>query len=268
MLFVPPESSIEDAKQSGIKWPRIGLAYIAAYLREKGVIVKVLDCRALGLKMNNIADSIKGFDPDILASGPFTEEILSTYEVFKLARELTTGITNVIGEPHATAIPEKTLKEFPEIDIIVYGEGEISMADLVGFQSKEDLHKINGIMYRNGKGIIKNKPNPQFEDIDKLPYPAWDLFPLHARAREGKPTGVKRPDAANGAIPGGLIANIAFDPNITGQHDIENEGLKTKVTIAETDGGIPIATNTFLRPSNYTRNWRLTLDKSFMLVII
>lgn len=180
MLFVPPASSIEDAKQSGIKWPRIGLAYIAAYLREKGVDVNVLDCRALGLKTNDIAEAIKEFDPDILAAGPFTEEIVSTYEVFKLARELKPGITNLIGGPHATALPERTLKEFPEIDIIVYGEGEISMADLAGCQSKEDLHKINGITYRNGKGIIKNKPNPQVEDIDNLPYPAWDLFPLHA----------------------------------------------------------------------------------------
>ena len=179
MLFTPPEPTIKDAKQIESKWPRIGLAYIAAYLRENGVKVEVLDCKALELSMNKIAEAIKKFDPDILASGPFTEEILAAYKVFKLAKHLKQDIINVIGGPHATALPERTLEEFPAIDIVGYGEGEITMAKLVNIKSKKDLNKIDGISYRDGGKIIKNKPRQLIKDIDTLPYPAWDLFPLH-----------------------------------------------------------------------------------------
>ncbi len=179
MLFTPPESTIKDAKQIESKWPRIGLSYIAAYLREGGVKVKVLDCKALELDMKRVAEAIKEFYPDILASGPFTEEIFVTYKVFKLAKDLKRDIINVIGGPHATALPERTLEEFPAIDIVGYGEGEITMMELANVKSKKDLNKIDGIYYREGNKIIKNKPRQLIKDIDMLPYPAWDLFPLH-----------------------------------------------------------------------------------------
>tara|TARA_Y100000310_G_scaffold300482_1_gene336178 strand:+ start:84 stop:1502 length:1419 start_codon:yes stop_codon:yes gene_type:complete len=180
MLFIPPESTIEDAKQIGTKWPRIGSAYVAAYLRGKEAKVSILDCKVIERGMNNIAEAIKRFDPDILASGPFTEEILEAYNVFKLAKELKPEVINVIGGPHATALPEITLREFSLIDLVVYGEAEITMVELAKLESKKDLHKIDGIVYRNGKEIIKNKPRLLIKNIDKLPYPAWDLFPLDA----------------------------------------------------------------------------------------
>ena len=182
LLVVPPQPKIVDVKQVGSKWPRIGLAYIAAYLRECGVTVKILDCKAEDIGIEEAKAEIAGFQPDIVGVSAFTEEILEAARVCQAAKESNEDIITVIGGPHASAIPEQTLIEFQDIDIAVYGEGEETLWNIVEMKQNADLAKIAGIAYRSSdERIIRNQPRTLFKDkdIDSLPYPAWDLFPLN-----------------------------------------------------------------------------------------
>ncbi|MBN1582539.1 MAG: radical SAM protein [Anaerolineae bacterium] len=184
LLVISPETQVKDPKQTGSKWPRIGIAYIAAYLRahmpEGRLAIQVLDCKALELDHDAIASRIRTFQPHFVGLGPFTEEIYDAYQVCRTAKEIDAGIVTVFGGPHASALPERTLCEFPDLDVVVYGEGEGPFLQLV---QGVDRHQINGIAYRR-KGadpaILVNEPAEQIHDIDTLPYPAWDLFPLDA----------------------------------------------------------------------------------------
>ncbi len=176
LFFTPPPGKIRDVKQLDSRFLRLGTAYIAAYLREKGHQVKVIDALALNLDINRVKEKIKWENPDYIGIGVFTEEIFQAYEVFKAAKEISKDILTVFGGSHPSAMPENTLKEFPLTDFVVYGEGEQTFLRLVNGDSLSD---IDGLAYRGESGkIIINKPACPIEDLDSIPYPAWDLFPL------------------------------------------------------------------------------------------
>ncbi|MBI2053851.1 MAG: B12-binding domain-containing radical SAM protein [Candidatus Staskawiczbacteria bacterium] len=176
LLIIPPKGEIKDIKQMDSQFPRIGIAYIAAYLRENGHQVKILDAIALNLDAEKIKDELKKERPDFIGLGPFTEEIFRAYKVCEMAKEINKDIITVFGGPHASAMPKETLEEFPLVDYVIYGEGEETFLKLV---NGETLADINGIAYRNNKNIIVNKPACPIRNLDSLPYPAWDLYPLH-----------------------------------------------------------------------------------------
>ncbi len=175
LLVVPPKGEKLDVKQIDSQFPRIGSAYIAAYLREKGHEVKILDTIALELDMPCIEEEIKSFKPDFIGLGPFTEEIFQAYSVCEIAKQVDKNITTVLGGPHASAMPKETLEEFSLVDYAIFGEGEETFAKLV---NGEDPSGIKGLTYRNNGNITVNEPACPIEDLDLLPYPAWDLYPL------------------------------------------------------------------------------------------
>ena len=177
LLVVPPEPLLKDLKQSGSKWPRVGLGYVAAYLREHGVDVRVMDCKAEELDHDGAAQRIAEFRPDFLGVGPFTEEIEEAYRVCRTAKGIDARITTVFGGPHASALPERTLRGCPELDTVVCGEGEVTLLELV---RGADRAAVRGLVFRRDGDVIGNQPREQIADIDALPYPAWDLFPLEA----------------------------------------------------------------------------------------
>jgi len=68
-----------------------------------------------------------------------------------------------------------TIEKCRDIDVVVRGEGEFTMLELVN-----GLHpgKIEGITFRDGNAVISNPDRPLFSDLDKLPYPAWHLLDM------------------------------------------------------------------------------------------
>ncbi len=175
LLVIPPESSIKDDKQTESKWPRIGIAYLAAYLRKNEIRVKILDCKSLDLNHQDVAVKIREYNPDIIGLGPFTEEINEARKVCQTAKSINPNVITIFGGPHASALPQRTLEEFSELDLVVCGEGERTLTEIA---NGKDLSMIRGIAYRAYSQIIVNQPAELIKDLDSLPFPAWDLFPL------------------------------------------------------------------------------------------
>ena len=177
MLIMPPDLYAKDGLQTGSAFPRIGVAYVAGYLRSKGANVVILDSEVLHLTLDGVAAKIREFAPDAIGMGPFTEEILAAYEVCKITKQINPHILTVMGGPHASAIPERTLRECPSLDVVVCGEGEITLMEIIQSSS---LEGVKGIVFRAGDAVITTDPRERFGIIDDLPYPAWDMFPLDA----------------------------------------------------------------------------------------
>ena len=178
VLVVPPAPKIVDLKALGGRWPRLGIAYIAAYLRDRGVRVGILDCKVEGLNLEKATERILDFQPDLVGVSAFTEEILEAATICRLVKNNRKSIATVIGGAHASAIPEQVLVEFSGIDIAVYGEGEETLWEVVQALGKGGLPQVHGIAYRDAGRIVLNQPRSLIETLDSLPYPAWDLFPL------------------------------------------------------------------------------------------
>jgi len=66
------------------------------------------------------------------------------------------------------------MKEFPDIDIGIIGEGEETLVDVL--ENTNNLERVKGIVYRN-PNIMINPRRDFIKVLDKLPFPGWDLLP-------------------------------------------------------------------------------------------
>lgn len=153
-----------------------GLLYIAAFLRHKGIKVKIFDRNTMN---NDILVYIKTEKPAIVGisilSGPCLTDAVKTA---RLIRKNFPKIKIVFGGLHATIFPKDVLKQ-NYVDYIVMNEGEEAFWELTQhiLKKKFSLKKIKNLGYKKGKKLFFNKIR-SFIDLNKLPLPAWDLVPI------------------------------------------------------------------------------------------
>jgi len=160
-------------------YPSLGLAYLAAVLERAGHQVAVFD---LGLDPQRpLADEVHdilAFEPALIGMTSMTSAYHSVEKTVCLLRAATPA-TMVIGGPHATVFPERTLRELPAVDYLVYGEGEETLLELMDvLEGRRAASEVAGLVYRQDGQVIKNRERPLIPDLDALPLPARHLFQL------------------------------------------------------------------------------------------
>ncbi len=153
----------------------MGLAYIAAVLEREGGEVQVQDFLVSKYRKEKLEAKIADYAPDIIGITSVTMNYPIASQILKHCKEIDQNIITVIGGPHVSFSAEETLREAPWIDIVVRGEGEHTMLDIVSGKSLKD---IDGIAFREGKDVALTKPRAWIENLDELPFPARHLFPL------------------------------------------------------------------------------------------
>jgi anaerobic magnesium-protoporphyrin IX monomethyl ester cyclase len=150
-------------------FPPLALEYIAAYVEDL-VKIKILDCKALRLSLNEVREEVKKYDPDIVGlTVPVTSAIKLVLKYAKIAKEF--GCTTVIGGWHPTLAVEQTLSS-PWIDILVRGEGEFTLRELI---EKGTPEGVNGLSYKKNGEMIHNPDRPVLKNLDDLKFPARHL---------------------------------------------------------------------------------------------
>jgi len=178
-MFVEPPKE-EWFVMGGYCPPPYGIIQLAAYLERevKNTEIEVVDCNAQHLDWRNLERKIESSKPDVLASSS-----LATCNTYVVARTLETAkkidpnIHTITGGQHFTATAQQSLEEYPNIDTIVRGEGEQTLAELVQNFTNEipDLSNIKGISFRHHGKIVHNQPRNLIENIETLPYPGYHL---------------------------------------------------------------------------------------------
>jgi radical SAM superfamily enzyme YgiQ (UPF0313 family) len=176
----------EEIVQGGwYRMPLLGLGYLAAYLRAHGVSVGIVDAMFDQLKFAETVERIVAARPRMVGLTAMTHEIRRAAQVAEAVRERLPGVLVVVGGPHATALPERTLEEFPVFDFAVVGEGEETLwrlwlaagcAPAEAPATAEQLRQIEGLVFRNGGRVEVNARRDWMRDLDSLPPPAWDLY--------------------------------------------------------------------------------------------
>src|SRR4030043_111882 len=178
VLFMEPPKDIWFVMGEYLP-PAYGIIQLGAYLEKnvEGVEVEVLDCNAEHVDWKDMEKRIESSNPDIVASSS-----LATCNVYVVARTLETAkkvnsdIISVTGGQHFTATSQESLEEYPEIDVVVRGEGERTLTEFVkNASNKRAFPKIEGISFRHGGKIVHNPARPLIENLDELPYPGYHL---------------------------------------------------------------------------------------------
>jgi len=179
LLINPPydvERYMGKLSKMAFVFQPIGLTYIAAYLREKSIEVKIYDAQ---VDHRNIKDVVKEFNPHIIGITCVTALVYSAIEVAKLIKEHFSDKIIVVGGIHPTIRPQDFAEE-KSIDYIALGEGEITMYEFVKeVESGGNPERISGIM-RFSKGKASSGPPRLMEkNIDIFPMPALDLLEMN-----------------------------------------------------------------------------------------
>lgn len=183
IMFVYPPITVQERYSSSIgnsggKQIPLGIYYLASYMRSKGYEVMAIDAETENLDISDIIKIAAEFSPDFIG-------ISSTTVAFHRALDVAEGIkkcmqvTIILGGPHITSNYSHAMS-FPVFDYGVYGEGEITLYELCeSLLNKGDcLNDILGVIQRNEAGeVIKNEPRAFIDNLDEIPFPAYDLVP-------------------------------------------------------------------------------------------
>lgn len=155
----------------------LGLAYVAALLRNRGIYVNVLDLNAHRYDDVMVERMIRRSNHDLFALTGMLTEYNEVRRLANLIKEFQPHKLLVLGGGLATLMPDLVLQNIP-IDIVVRGEGEETILNLAELNFQYSLlAEIDGISYRQRDEIIHNQNRKPIINIDVLPFPARDLFP-------------------------------------------------------------------------------------------
>ncbi|HEX4603268.1 MAG TPA: radical SAM protein [Candidatus Angelobacter sp.] len=173
----------------------VGVLSLAAVMEAKGLHPEVVDLNRVYYSWlrhsNHHKTDFCGFAGNYFAGPDFAgfdffgfSTVCSSYPVtLRIAAEVKRSHKNsvvVLGGPQASVVDVSTLRAFPFIDLVVRGEAEQTLPDLVdALSGSGDLSALPGITFRKNKAgeIVRNPNAPLVSDLDALPFPAFHLFP-------------------------------------------------------------------------------------------
>ncbi|RLF16500.1 MAG: B12-binding domain-containing radical SAM protein [Thermoprotei archaeon] len=178
VMLVQPNSASAVKSVLGATGVPLGLAYLAATLRDEHD-VRVVDALTLDYTLDDLRREFRKYEPDVVGVTATTPAIYDAYAVARLAKKLNPEVKTVVGGPHVTFTAEETLAECEAIDVVVRGEGELTLKELLSaWERGLPLKGVGGITFRHKSKIRSNEPRPFMKNLDELPFPAYDLLPM------------------------------------------------------------------------------------------
>lgn len=192
MLINPyDENALKNAL--GFIAPPMNLMYLASSLEKESYCVKIVDDDLLQMGYENVSEMAEKLNPQLVGVTATTSTIKSALKYVEMIKKILPESLTVIGGPHATFMPQETLNSSEDLDVVVMGEGEETMVDILdeSFQEVPQMDNVPGIFFRDQKtGNIKSTPErPLIKDLDSLPFPARHLVPFESYAASKEQTG-------------------------------------------------------------------------------
>lgn len=159
--------------QGGYTPSPLALLYLAGYLRkDKKIKIKIVDGSKNGKKP--VVDALINFKPDLVGITTHTAGRHGALLTAKLAKELRPKCKVVFGGIHPTLMWKQIIECYPQVDYVVRGEGEITLWELV---HGKKIEKIHGLCWKNKeKKAMMNKDRKLIQNLDSIPFPAWDMI--------------------------------------------------------------------------------------------
>ena len=176
-LFVNPVVREEDE-------PRhvpYGIALLASIAVDRGHQVQVYDENAWRLGEATLREVFEADDWEVIAVGGITTAYGSIKQILRVGRELCPDAVIVLGGGVLTSLPREMMRWLPQVDVGVIGEAFATFPEILKMVDAggRDWPAILGTISRGDGGkLVMAGQRPLLDDLDTLPYPAWDLFPL------------------------------------------------------------------------------------------
>ncbi|MCR4275190.1 MAG: B12-binding domain-containing radical SAM protein [Candidatus Wolfebacteria bacterium] len=167
---------------SHISFFPLGLAYLASACRLAGHEVRIYNQDVYHWPEEHLTNFLNNEAWDVIGVG-----VIGGYYQYRKLLKISVAINNsknrpffVIGGHGPSPEPEYFLKK-TGADAVVIGEGEETFVELLSvLETSRSFKDISGIAFfdcDNGQ-FVQNKRRELIADINRIPFPAWDLFPM------------------------------------------------------------------------------------------
>jgi anaerobic magnesium-protoporphyrin IX monomethyl ester cyclase len=192
ILLVHPNYHSGGAEIAG-NWPPAWAAYLTGSLKAAGFKdVRFIDAMTNDISDDHLREIIAEAKPDVVGATAITPSIYKAERVLQIAKELYPNVVTVLGGIHATFMYQQVLTEAPWIDVIVRGEGEEILLNLIRAIDEgrwpAEAHTIKGLAYTQDKKIVATAAAPTIKDLDSIEADwgilEWDKYkyiPLNCR---------------------------------------------------------------------------------------
>jgi len=183
-LVMPSDTSasIGAGSRKGIdNFLPLGIASIAGNLRDWAKInkvnldIQVIDTATMGYSNYDVLKKIKEFKPDLLGLSVLSPSVKNATLLSETVRKILPETIVIWGGDHVVSKYDE-VKSLPFVDIVVLGEGETKMKQMVDVLKDVDRSResfMDKIESLNGIMTIKQR-----EKLSKLSEPAYDMFPM------------------------------------------------------------------------------------------
>ncbi len=161
-------------------WPPAWVAYLAGSLKAAGYTdIHFIDAMTDHLSPDQLRVKLAEIQPDVVGTTAITPSIYVAEETLAVAKEVLPNVRTVLGGIHATFMYKQVLSEADGIDVIVRGEGEEIIIELIRAMDEgrwpADRKSIKGLAYRDGDEIVATPAAPTVKDLDGIT-PDWSLL--------------------------------------------------------------------------------------------
>ena len=158
-----------------------GIALLASIADKIGHQVQILDANAWRPDEKTICAVLRADDWDIIGIGGITTTYDYVKKLLQHAKICSPRSLRVIGGGLLTSMPQDLMNLLPEINVGVVGEAFVTFPKILEMidQKNKDWNSVLGIIWRDSFGESHlTPPQSLIPNLDKLPYPAWDMLPM------------------------------------------------------------------------------------------
>ena len=166
------QAANRDISRMANLMPPLGLAGIAAYLEQHGLRADIIDCFAHPDSDGMIDEYVRRYHPRFLGATCTTAGFLDAARIFRRIKEFSPDTCCVAGGPHVSALRERIVRDYSEVDYVVVGEGEQALRSLMEADGKPA--GIAGLVYRDNGQVVFSGVQKKLLDLDSLPLPAYN----------------------------------------------------------------------------------------------
>lgn len=182
VFILPPFELVTGYNGGGVlrrgMIPALGVGYLAAAVEAAGHGAAFVDAEALNLDEAETARRVLALSPDVVGISCLTQLADAARTIAALLKEARPELPVILGAAHVTSFYDGLLADMPAVDILVPGEGEQTLVELLAaLETGAPLDAVKGIIYRGPDGQAVATPmRPPLADHDLLPLPARHLY--------------------------------------------------------------------------------------------
>ncbi|MEN8905432.1 MAG: radical SAM protein [Clostridiales bacterium] len=172
VAFVLP-NSLGAYGSANLVVEHLGIALLSSVLTQNNILNKIIDARMYNLSPEQASENIDIYDM-IGLTIPLgeSEAVPWTIEFVERCKKINPKVHLIAGGYLPTILPEIVFEYIPDIELIVLGEGEETIIEIItAYKNGTSIESIPGIVYRKKNSIIKNQPRSLIMNLNSNPLP-------------------------------------------------------------------------------------------------